>query len=157
MIVIIILGILSATAIPKFINLQSDAKKAVLDGFVGGFNSADSMVMSKATILGLKYSETVTPVGDTGVDIQYGHMTLTKENIEAAMHISGISLKFNPGSVKQSGSLMAYPGKEKSNLDLLIGKKCWVYITRDKSIPGEIDKAITAITEISITKNYSGC
>ena len=39
-IVIIVLGILAATAIPKFINLQDDANRSVLKGQFGAFESA---------------------------------------------------------------------------------------------------------------------
>lgn len=41
--VIVILGIISATALPRFINLTDDAHKAVVDGLYGSFRSAVSM------------------------------------------------------------------------------------------------------------------
>lgn len=56
-IVIIVLGILSASAIPKFVNLQSDAKKAVLSGLEGAIQDATNMAHYKALISG--YSDTV--------------------------------------------------------------------------------------------------
>lgn len=42
-VVIVILGILAATALPKFIDLSSDAKTAALDGVVGALNSASQI------------------------------------------------------------------------------------------------------------------
>ena len=42
-VVIVILGILAATALPKFINLSDDANAAALKGVVGGMNSAMSI------------------------------------------------------------------------------------------------------------------
>lgn len=39
-VVIVILGILAATALPKFINLDAEAKAAALQGVAGGANSA---------------------------------------------------------------------------------------------------------------------
>ena len=39
-IVVIVLGLLAATAIPKFINLQDDANRAALRGQFGAFESA---------------------------------------------------------------------------------------------------------------------
>lgn len=53
-IVIIILGILSATAIPKFINLQDDAKTSVLEGVKGSLSSAATLAYSKLAISGLE-------------------------------------------------------------------------------------------------------
>jgi len=38
--VIVILGILAATAIPKFVDLKSDARQAALDGVRGALSSA---------------------------------------------------------------------------------------------------------------------
>ena len=43
-VVIVILGILAATALPKFIDLNSDAKAAALKGVVGA--SASSMTIN---------------------------------------------------------------------------------------------------------------
>lgn len=42
-VVIVILGILAATAIPKFIDLSSEAKAAALQGVVGAINSASAI------------------------------------------------------------------------------------------------------------------
>ena len=46
-IVIVILGILAAVALPKFANLSSDAKKAAVDGIAGGLNAAAVTVHAK--------------------------------------------------------------------------------------------------------------
>jgi MSHA pilin protein MshA len=49
-VVIVILGILAATAAPKFIDLQDDAKKAALDGVVASLESAANLANAKALI-----------------------------------------------------------------------------------------------------------
>ncbi len=41
--VIVILGILAAVAIPKFVNLSADAKDSALKGVAGGLNSANAI------------------------------------------------------------------------------------------------------------------
>ena len=46
-VVIVILGILSATALPKFIDLQSDAHSAVVSGTGGAFKSAITLAHTK--------------------------------------------------------------------------------------------------------------
>lgn len=51
-IVIIILGILSATALPKFINLGDDADIAVVEGTGGALQSAVNLAHSKWIIMG---------------------------------------------------------------------------------------------------------
>jgi prepilin-type N-terminal cleavage/methylation domain-containing protein len=42
-VVIVILGILAATALPKFVDIDADAKAAALQGVVGGIASASSI------------------------------------------------------------------------------------------------------------------
>jgi len=46
-VVIIILGILAATALPRFVNLESEAYAAVADGVRGAFVSGVSMTKAK--------------------------------------------------------------------------------------------------------------
>ena len=41
--VIVILGILAATALPKFVNLSDDAKTAAIQGVAGGLNAASAI------------------------------------------------------------------------------------------------------------------
>ena len=41
--VIVILGVLAAVALPKFVDLKSDAQAAALQGVVGGINSASAV------------------------------------------------------------------------------------------------------------------
>ena len=53
-VVIVILGILAATAAPKFMDLQRDARIARLDGLKAAIRSAENMTRSKAIIAGLE-------------------------------------------------------------------------------------------------------
>ncbi|SHI05578.1 prepilin-type N-terminal cleavage/methylation domain-containing protein [Ferrimonas marina] len=53
-VVIVILGILAVYAAPKFINLQTDARAATLDGMSGALKGANSLVYSKAAIAGVE-------------------------------------------------------------------------------------------------------
>ncbi len=64
---IIILGILAVTAAPKFINLKSDAHRAVLQGLKASISSANTLVYSKALLQG-KEREVVANV-DLGASI----------------------------------------------------------------------------------------
>jgi MSHA pilin protein MshA len=51
-VVIVILGILAATAAPKFIDLSSDAKSAASDAVVGSLNSAANLANAKWLVSG---------------------------------------------------------------------------------------------------------
>lgn len=52
-VVIVILGILAATAAPKFMDLQSDARIAYLNGMKGAVNSANQMLHAYAILHGM--------------------------------------------------------------------------------------------------------
>ena len=48
--VIVILGILAATALPKFVNLSSDARTAAVQALEGSMRSANSIIYAKAAV-----------------------------------------------------------------------------------------------------------
>ena len=50
--VIVVIGILAATALPKFVNVSSDAKKGVLQGVKSAMRGASVMVYAKALVAG---------------------------------------------------------------------------------------------------------
>ena len=49
--VIVILGILAAVALPTFVNLQDDAKKSACKGSLGGLRSAIAIWYAKSAVL----------------------------------------------------------------------------------------------------------
>lgn len=63
-VVIVILGILAATALPKFIDLSGDARKSVIKGVSGSMSSANAMIYAKAAAAGT-LGTTATPVNVT--------------------------------------------------------------------------------------------
>ncbi|WP_280636304.1 type II secretion system protein [Endozoicomonas sp. G2_1] len=63
-VVIVILGILAATAAPRFINLQDDANTATLQAVEASMNSASSLVHAKSLIEGNQNT-----AGGNGVDV----------------------------------------------------------------------------------------
>ena len=59
-IVIVILGILAATALPRFTDLSLDARSAALNGLAGGMRSAAMIARATQIAKGLASSDTVT-------------------------------------------------------------------------------------------------
>lgn len=51
-VVIVILGILAATALPKFINVKDDANAAAAAGVAGGLSSADALNVAGCLVAG---------------------------------------------------------------------------------------------------------
>lgn len=88
--VIVILGILAATALPKFANMTSDARKAALQGAQGAVSSAITIAHSQALIEGKNAAsgQTITLEGST-VDLVYGYPAATANGIGNAVRLTG--------------------------------------------------------------------
>ena len=65
-VVIVILGILAATALPKFLNLQDDAKTAAINGAAAAMTSYASMNYGASLIRGTGGASVVALAGSPG-------------------------------------------------------------------------------------------
>ena len=74
--VIVLLGILAVTALPRFVNLQADARLAVLEGLKASMQGSGTQVYAKALIAGDESStdgsDTVT-IGSDSIVIVSGY------------------------------------------------------------------------------------
>lgn len=73
-VVIVILGILAATALPKFVNLSGDARAAAIKGVDGAVKSVANMVYGRAAANNLQATSAgaITAVGTTTISLAYG-------------------------------------------------------------------------------------
>lgn len=62
--VIVILGILAATALPKFVNLKTEASASAAQGFAGGLNSA--VAINYAGCAAVNFPATASAAAATG-------------------------------------------------------------------------------------------
>ena len=84
---VVVIGILAATALPRFVNLQTDAKVAAVQGIAGGLRGAIGLVQAKWQIQG---GSGVNPVNMAGgitvaVDPTTGYPTGAQAGIGNAM------------------------------------------------------------------------
>ncbi|MEZ8326764.1 Tfp pilus assembly protein FimT/FimU [Vibrio splendidus] len=147
---IIILGILSVTAAPRFLNLNSDARIATLDGFIGAFNATNEIVMGKATIEGLE-KEKLAKLSDQNIWIRWGTIALDSDNVENAMetenyHLLSYGPQFNP-------TLIVYTGRERK-FGELGSYNCFVQFTRSYT---SNQSQVINIGDLTINKFYDGC
>jgi MSHA pilin protein MshA len=71
--VIVILGILAATALPKFVNLGGDARMSVIKGVEGSMRSANSLIYAKSATAGTQGSATASlTLNGQAVTLAYG-------------------------------------------------------------------------------------
>lgn len=71
-VVIVILGILAATALPRFVSLQSDARAASMKGVAGSMRAAVELVRGKWLVTGSTGAALVTLADGTTVDVGTG-------------------------------------------------------------------------------------
>jgi MSHA pilin protein MshA len=92
--VLVILGILAAVAVPKFIGMQVDARKKVITGIQAGMMGAAAMVNSKAAFSGNNTAATgtLTLDDDTTINLAYGFPS-TGADLNASMSmLEGVTI-----------------------------------------------------------------
>jgi MSHA pilin protein MshA len=108
--VIVILGILAATALPKFVNLSTDARTAAVQALQGSMMSTNSLIYAKAA---MGTGTTGTPMGAGGtvlingvtINAAYGFAT-------QASAVGGLTsaMDLSPGTIVGNTTELYYAG-----------------------------------------------
>jgi len=101
-VVIVVLGILAATALPKFINVTEDANMAAANGLAGGLRSATALTQARFFATGTGTSPVTmadgSPVAVGTAGNASGVPTATAAGIEAAMQsVQGFNVSHAAG------------------------------------------------------------
>lgn len=92
-VVIVVLGILAATAIPRFANVGTEARIASMQGVAGSINSAKEVIRAKWYAAGSNTVGTVTTVDGTSVAVTTGTAANsgypTAAGMVSALNVSG--------------------------------------------------------------------
>jgi len=64
-VVIVVLGLLAATALPKYINITSDARRASVNGVAGGLRAAAALGQAQYVVNGNTAATTISMGGST--------------------------------------------------------------------------------------------
>ncbi|WP_153912342.1 type II secretion system protein [Shewanella sp. TC10] len=138
-VVIIILGILSVIAAPKFIDLKGDAYKSTVESMAGTIDSTNSLVYSKSAINGVEDERSIDAevIGEQydGATLVYGSMEAEYETL--AMFVEGIEDPTAWEVVDNTflnNSISIYPANHNSIVD---GGECFVEYTNSQTIIGE--------------------
>lgn len=86
-VVIVILGILAAVAVPRFVNLQSDARTAVLRGMEGSVRGAASLIYAQALAQNQAGATGTVTVEGQSIALVFGYPT--NASIVNAVNVSG--------------------------------------------------------------------
>jgi MSHA pilin protein MshA len=99
-VVITILGILAAFAVPKFITLDTQARTATIEALEGSVSSAASMARSLAMATGSTVSVTME---GTVVNLVNNYPDSTATGIAAAVNTSAGDFTFTAGATPSTG------------------------------------------------------
>jgi MSHA pilin protein MshB len=84
-IVIVILGLLAATAIPRFLNVTDDAEDASVDGVAGGLATAVSFVRAQWEVDGRRNTSVLLDGTSVSLDTRFGYPTGTSNTSAKGM------------------------------------------------------------------------
>lgn len=138
-IVIIILGILAATAVPKFVDLQGDARASSMKGVKAALEGAATLTYSQAAIAGIEKSSSAVNTA-AGVETRYGYPTATNNGIIEAVDLSANDWTVTEGSSSTALTIIASGASTTAS-------ECGV----------EYNEATDANSRPVITANTDGC
>jgi MSHA pilin protein MshB len=94
-IVIVILGLLAATAIPRFLNVTDDAENASVDGVAGGLATAVGFVRAQWEVDGRRNNSVVLDGSSVALDTRFGFPTGTANTNATSMTDANCLQVFN--------------------------------------------------------------
>jgi MSHA pilin protein MshA len=106
-VVITILGILAAFAVPKFIALDSQARIATINGLAGSVKSAASLARGMSMATG---NANVVTMEGSPVNLTNNYPDSTAAGIPMAVNASTADFTYNPGAAQGVWSKVGAPG-----------------------------------------------
>ncbi|MDO3384584.1 type II secretion system protein [Gilvimarinus sp. SDUM040013] len=91
-VVITIIGILAAIALPRFIQLQGDARRAVLEGVQGSMIGAANLLYARCVIEGSEQAAGTTCGDGSGANVAVAYGYPTAASIEGLLNIQSDDL-----------------------------------------------------------------
>jgi MSHA pilin protein MshA len=106
--VIVLLGVLAAVALPRFVSLQTDSRAAVMRAISGNASSAFAGVFAKAAVQGVQAQPSASVViNGTTIQLKYGYPALLSVmdvlQIDPLSNFSLIPLSASSGYIAPSG------------------------------------------------------
>ncbi len=110
-VVIVILGILAATALPRFVNLAGDSRAAVMNGVNGSMQAANALIFAKANALGIPMtggqSLTAAQLGTSApvaIDFGYASNTLSLAQVMILQPAANFNVTVGAIQAAQAGT-----------------------------------------------------
>jgi MSHA pilin protein MshA len=99
-VVIVILGILAATAMPKFADLTKDARYASAKGALGAIQSAANLAHAQWLVSGASDAQTSITMENVGIVMLHGYPDGSASGIVAAANLgaAGVNYQYTPSA-----------------------------------------------------------
>ncbi|WCP69874.1 prepilin-type N-terminal cleavage/methylation domain-containing protein [Vibrio tubiashii] len=149
-VVVAVLGILAAAALPKYMEVTKEARLSTLQATQGALLGADSMVYGKAFLNGdhkKKLFETVVETHDDEkkedekVWVNYGHIINEAANFARVLDLTNVFIvniksdeinSFNTGTQKRETAIMLKePTGQDAESDPLKGNRCHIKVFQE--------------------------
>jgi MSHA pilin protein MshA len=140
-VVIVILGILSAVAVPKFVDMQTEAKQAALEGARGSVKSAVNLVHAKWLVGG--QTSPVDVEGDNIAVDAFGYPTLA-----SIVDAAGIGDDFTSSNTTAASGGVTTIHRSSDTLE----DGTWSFTYTQATIT---DGALTAPPTVGVVKKYT--
>ena len=108
-VVIVILGILAATALPKFVDMGSDARRASLQAAKGALSSTVAMVHGKFLTNPTTYAASVPVEGGSTVSVVNGYPAASGIAAAAGLEAADYTINATAGTDTTAGSVTVSP------------------------------------------------
>lgn len=102
--VIVIIGILAAVAVPKFVNLSSEARTGVMKAVEGSMRSANSMIYAKAAASNQLLATGTITTGGATIALIYGYASTAEELVKAMDLIPASDFTLAATTITHSGA-----------------------------------------------------
>lgn len=126
--VIVLLGILAVTALPRFVNLQSDAREAVLEGVVAAMQGVSTQIYAKSLISGVEgIADTVAPaptVSANGGNVAVSFGYPTSAAIYGLLDVDSAVIETDA-----AGATTVVIGYDRNNDNNIAGGNCFITYT----------------------------
>ncbi|MPY25964.1 type II secretion system protein [Shewanella sp. YLB-07] len=156
-IVIVILGILSVIATPKFINLKSEAHRSVLNGVRGAISSGNQLVYSKAVLQGKERQA----VADVQLGGGIGSAVLTYGHIPSSLQVTRKANTSNYGSADNSAAVyesitqvLALDAEHLKDESSVVTRQWGIYIHGNDNFVNFVPKGLSVESQCFL--QYSG-
>ncbi|NVK26233.1 MAG: type II secretion system protein [Gammaproteobacteria bacterium] len=151
-IVVIILGLLGAAAVPRFLDATDDARDASVEGVAGGFASAVGLVRAEWELAGRPSGTTDVDYDGVSIDVtDTGYPAGTSDDNDSNDDLNSLNCSEVFNAILASPPTITYPGQAYDEQRYI----ATYYGTDDLCVYTQTGGSATEITGANVPNNYN--